>query len=120
MIVSWIYLCLAIILELAGTTSLKLSRGWTESFPSILAFVSYTACFSFFALALKKLRLSVAYATWSGVGTAGVAIISILWLHELVSLVKIAGIALIAIGVLILNLTDKETKEQSQKKGLIK
>lgn len=101
---SWIYLLLAIVLEVSGTTCMKLSQGFTKVWPSILLFVFYGLCFSFLTLALKGIELSVAYAVWSGLGTALIATIGILWFRELVTVMKITSLGLIVAGVIGLNL----------------
>lgn len=111
MTMSWIYLYLAIIMELAGTTCIKLSHGLTDLVPSIMMFLFYAASISIFGVALKKLNLGLAYAIWSGVGTAGIALIGILWLHEELTWSKVVGIALITLGLVTLNL-NKITEEQ--------
>jgi small multidrug resistance pump len=101
----WFYLTGAIFLEIAGTTSMKLSHGFTKIMPSILIFVFYTASFVALTLALKKIDVSIAYAIWSGVGTALIAIIGIAYFREPATIVKIASIGLIIIGVIGLNLS---------------
>jgi small multidrug resistance pump len=67
---AWVYLSAAILLEVAGTTSMKLSQGFTRTLPSVLIFVFYALSFVALTLALKRLELSVAYVIWAGVGTA--------------------------------------------------
>jgi small multidrug resistance pump len=101
---SWIYLSLAIITEVSGTVCLKLSEGFSKLWPSILIFVFYAICFSFTTLAVKKIDLSVVYAIWSGLGTALVVIVAILYFKEPVTLLKILSISLIVLGVIGLNL----------------
>ena len=101
---SWFFLALAILFEVAGTISLKLSEGFARLLPSILIFVFYGISFSFTTLALKKLDLSVVYAIWSGLGTALVVIVGILYFKEQVTLIKILSICLIVFGVIGLNL----------------
>ena len=66
---SWFYLMLAIILEVSGTTSMKLSQGFTKTLPSIAMFIFYILSLISLTLALKKVDVSVAYAVWSGIGT---------------------------------------------------
>ncbi len=56
----WLYLALAIVLEVTGTTSMKLSEGFTKIVPSILMFVFYLASIAALTLALKKIDVSVA------------------------------------------------------------
>ncbi|MCK4898994.1 MAG: multidrug efflux SMR transporter [Anaerolineales bacterium] len=101
---SWIFLTLAIITEVAGTVNLKLSEGFTKLWPSILIFVFYGISFSFTTLAVKKIDLSVVYAIWSGLGTALVVLVGILYFKEQVTPLKILSICLIVLGVIGLNL----------------
>ncbi len=101
----WFFLAMAILFEVAGTTCMKLSEGFSKLVPSVLVFVLYGACFSLIILALKRIELSVTYAIWSGLGTALIAIIGIAWFHESVSLLKIVSIVLIVLGVVGLQLS---------------
>jgi small multidrug resistance pump len=101
---TWLFLALAILLEVAGTTCMKLSDGFTKMVPSILLFVFYTLSFGMLTLALKRIDVSVAYAVWSGVGTALIATIGVLWFKEPMTALKLISLALIIIGVVGLNL----------------
>jgi len=97
---SWLYLLLAILLEVSGTTSMKLSEGFTKVTPSIMIFVFYGLSFVSLTLALRELDVSVTYAIWSGLGTALIAIIGYVWFHEPMSLVKVISVLFIIGGVL--------------------
>lgn len=99
----WIYLILGIVFEVAGTTCMKLSQGFTRIAPSIGMFVFYGLCFTFLTLSLKKIEVSVAYSVWSGLGTALIASIGITWFQESASPVKLISLALIITGVIGLN-----------------
>ena len=101
---TWLYLVLAILLEVSGTTCMKLSEGFTRMVPSILLVVFYTLSFGMLTLALKKIDVSVAYAIWSGVGTALIASIGVLWFKEPATALKLISLGLIIIGVVGLNL----------------
>jgi small multidrug resistance pump len=101
----WIYLLLAIGFEVAGTTSMKLSDGFSRLFPSPLMIVFYLVCLGFLALAMRKVDVGVAYAVWSGAGTALIAAIGILWFNEPVSALKVVGLLAIIGGVVSLNLS---------------
>ncbi len=100
----WLILIGAILLEVAGTTSMKLSEGFTRLVPSLLIFVFYALSFVALTLAIRKIDLSVAYAIWAGVGTAVIAVIGFAYFHEPVNAVKLGSIALIIVGVVGLNL----------------
>ena len=102
---TWLYLALAILLEVSGTTCMKLSQGFTKLVPSILLFVFYTLSMGMLTLALKRIDVSVAYAVWSGVGTALIATIGVLWFKEPVTALKLMSLGLIIIGVVGLNLS---------------
>jgi small multidrug resistance pump len=101
---SGIYLLLAILLEVAGTTSMKLSDGFNVMLPSILIFVFYSLSFAFLTLTLKRLEVSYVYAIWSGLGTLLIAIIGICFFHEAVTAIKMLSLFLIIAGVVGLKL----------------
>jgi small multidrug resistance pump len=105
MISSWLALAGAIVLEVSGTISMKLSDGFTRPVPSVLIFVFYSASFVALTLALKKIDVSVAYAIWAGVGTALISIVGILYFKEPWSTLKVFSIFLIIAGVIGLNLS---------------
>ena len=102
---SWVYLAMAIILEVAGTTAMKLSEGFTKLLPSIAMGVFYIASLWALTLSLKKIDMSIAYAIWAGVGTSLITIIGIIYFKEPITLIKTISIALIIAGVVGLNLS---------------
>lgn len=95
---SWLYLVLAIIFETSGTTLLKFSNGFTVVFPSIGAIISYALCFLFLSCALRTINMSVAYAIWGALGILLISAIGMIFLHESVSVIKVASILLIVLG----------------------
>ncbi|MFD6277643.1 DMT family transporter [Streptomyces sp. NPDC060209] len=97
-------LAAAIAAEVAATTAMKYSEGFTRLWPSLVTVVGYVLAFALLAQTLKTLSIGTAYAIWAGVGTAAVAAIGILWMGESMGLAKLAGIALIIAGVIVLNL----------------
>lgn len=101
----WSYLALAIVCEVAGSTSMKLSDGLRNLAPSLLIFLFYGLAFTFNALAMRKLDLSVSYAIWAGAGTALTALIGFTWFREAVTPLRIASLVLIVLGVLGLRLS---------------
>jgi len=100
----WLVLFGAIVFEVAGTMAMKLSEGFTKPVPSVLLFVFYAVAFVGLTFAIKKIEVGVAYAVWSGVGTALIAAIGILYFRESVTIVKLTSLLLIVIGVVGLNL----------------
>ena len=102
---SWFYLMGAILLEVSATTCMKLSAGFTRWTPAILMFLLYGLSFTSLTFALKRIDLGVAYAIWSGVGTALIATIGAIWFQEPMTLLKVFFIGLIIAGVVGLNLS---------------
>jgi len=102
---SWLLLVAAIVFEVAGTTSMKLSAGFTKALPSVLLFVFYALAFGALTLTLKKMEVSFVYAIWSGLGTTLVTLIGILYFKESANIFKIASIGLIILGVVGLHLS---------------
>jgi small multidrug resistance pump len=102
---SWLYMTGAIFLEIAGTTSMKLSEGFTRTVPSILIFVFYVLSFMALTMAIKRIDVSVAYAIWSGIGTALIAIIGVVHFREPMPLIKVVSVGMIIIGVVGLYIT---------------
>lgn len=97
---AWMVLALAIMFEVGGTTSMRLSEGFSRLTPSIMIFVFYAISFALNTLVIRTLGLSVVYAVWSGVGTVLTSIIGYLYFKEPASAIKLGSTALIVIGVL--------------------
>lgn len=96
---AWSVLGVAILFEVAGTTSMRLSEGLSRLTPSILIFVFYAVSFGLNSMVTRTLGLSVVYAVWSGVGTVLTALIGYLYFKEPASAMKLASAGLIVIGV---------------------
>jgi small multidrug resistance pump len=101
---SYLYLALAIIGELIGSSLLKASEGFSKLFPTIGVIIAFVSCFFFLSVSLKTIPLNTAYAIWSGLGVVFTTIISVLIWKEKINMASIAGIILILAGVVILNL----------------
>ncbi len=94
----------AILAEVLGTTAMKYSDGFSRLWPSLATGAAYTVAFVLLAQTLKTMAVGTTYAIWSGVGTAAIAVIGIVFIGESVSVAKIAGIVLVIAGVMLLNL----------------
>lgn len=110
---SWFLLVLAITLEVAGTTCMKLSEGFTRLTPSVLVFVFYAGSFTLLVFTLKRLELGLTYAIWSGVGTAATTLIGIHFFAESAQPLKLMFIGLIIVGVVGLYLVGGENEGAS-------
>ena len=103
---AWVHLVIAILLEVSGTTSMKLSRGFSEFWPSVAVFGFYSLSIVFLTLAINRIDISIAYAIWSALGTAVVATIGIVWFGEAVTASKLFFLAVIVAGVVGLKLAE--------------
>lgn len=101
---AYLMLAVSIAFELVATSFLKMSEGFTKLGYSLGCIVCY--CISFYVVSkvLNYIPLNVTYATWSGLGLVITAIISAYIFHESLNIYSIIGIALIVIGVVVLNL----------------
>ncbi len=96
----WLSLFVAGLLEIFWAVGLKMSHGFSKLLPSILTIAGIVASFFFLAIALKKLPLSVAYAIWTGIGTAGTVLFGIFYFHEPTSMAHLICVALIICGII--------------------
>ncbi len=101
----WLWLFAAIICEVIGTTSLKLSDGFSKLIPSLSTAFFYGLSFFSLSITLKSMDIGIAYSIWSGLGTAIVAIIGVFLFGEAYCTLKIISILLIIVGVVGLNLS---------------
>jgi small multidrug resistance pump len=100
----WLYLTVAIISEVASTSALKSVEGFTRLTPSCIVVVGYAMSFYFLSLTLKSIPVGVAYAIWSGAGTALIALVAWIFMGQKLDVAAGIGILLIVAGVLVLNL----------------
>lgn len=104
MILTWLILILAGLLEVAWAVGLKYTAGFTRPVPSVLTLLAMAGSVGLLGLALRHLPLGTAYAIWTGIGTVGTVIFGIIVLGEPASAVRLACIAMIVAGILGLKL----------------
>ncbi|MEV0532732.1 multidrug efflux SMR transporter [Kitasatospora sp. NPDC050463] len=100
----YLLLALAILSEVCATSCLKLTEGFSRLWPSVGVAIGYVLSFVLLGRALKHIPVSVAYAVWSGAGTAAVAGIGVVVFGESLGRFQWLGIALVIVGVVVLNL----------------
>ncbi|MDO4224787.1 MAG: multidrug efflux SMR transporter [Bergeyella zoohelcum] len=105
----YLYLAIAIIFEVTGSSFLNKSDGFTKFFPSFITIIAFIGCFFFLSQALKEIPLGIAYAIWAGVGLVLTALVSVFIFKQPLDFWAILGIAFIIIGVLIINLLSKSS-----------
>ena len=99
----YLYLGIAIVLEVIATSALKASEGFTRLLPTLIMFGGYTASFYCLSLSLRVLPTGIAYAIWSGVGIVLISLVSWLWFKQNLDTPALLGMGLIMAGVIVIN-----------------
>lgn len=99
----WLFLAIAILSEVIGTSALKAAEGFSRLGASSVVVVSYASAFYFLSLTLKTIPVGIAYAIWSGVGIILISLIAWVLYGQSLDLPTIIGLSLIITGVVILN-----------------
>jgi len=103
--VAYLYLIAAIAAEVFATSTIKSTHGFTQLWPTLACAAGYIISFVALAQAVKGVQVGIAYAIWSGLGTAAIVAIGAAFLGEPITVTKVTGMALIIAGVVTLNLS---------------
>lgn len=103
----YLYLSIAIIAEVVGTSALNASQGFTKLCPGLIAIVAYGASLYLLSLVLKTIPVGIAYAIWSGVGILLVTIIGSILFKQIPDTPAIIGMVMIISGVVVINIFSK-------------
>lgn len=104
---NFFFLGIAIIFEIIATSALKKSQEFTKLLPSIITVIGYCGAFYFLSFAIRTIPVGIAYAIWSGVGIVLITIIGAVVFKQIPDLPAIIGLALIMIGVIVINVFSK-------------
>jgi small multidrug resistance pump len=99
----YLYLSMAIVAEVVGTSALKASQGFGKPLPGILAIGAYGVSFYLLSVVLKTIPVGVAYAIWSGAGISLIVIIGAIAFKQIPDIASIIGISMIMAGVMVIN-----------------
>ncbi len=104
---TYLFLFIAIIAEVAATSALKASEEFTKLYPSLIVVVGYGVAFYFMTLVLRVIPLGITYAVWSGLGIVLVTIAGIFLYKQIPDIPAIIGMGLIVSGVVVINVFSK-------------
>ena len=104
LIVAWIYLLLAGLLEIGFTTALRLSEGFSKLGPSLAFFICAALSFLLLQKATVEIPLGTAYAVWTGIGAVGTFILGIILLGEPAQALRFLFVGFIIVGIIGLKL----------------
>ncbi len=105
----YVYLALAIICEVIGTTAMQASEGFSKLGPSVVVVVGYGLAFYLLAQVLKFMPMGIAYAIWAGLGIVLIALAGAVVYKQVPDVPAMIGMLLIVAGVLVINLFSKST-----------
>jgi small multidrug resistance pump len=100
-------LIIAILSEVVATSALKASESFTRIVPSLIVVAGYGISFYFLSVAMRTIPLGVAYAIWSGLGSALIVFVSWLLFKQALDAPAFLGISMIIAGSVILNVFSK-------------
>lgn len=104
----WWWVALAIICEIAATSTLPATDGFTVVLPTIAVLFGYALSLFSLSQALVWLEVGIVYAIWSGVGTAVVALIGMIYFDEAATPTRVIALTLIIVGVVLINLDESQ------------
>lgn len=102
---AWTFLVVAGLLEICWAIGLKYTEGFSRFWPTALTLVAMAASFGCLAQALKSIPVGTGYAVWTGIGAAGTAVLGMVIFAETVSLIKVASLLCIILGIIGLKST---------------
>ena len=103
----WLFLSMAIIAEVIGTSALKASNGFSRFWPSMIVVCGYGIAFYFLSLTLRAIPVGVAYAVWAGAGIVLITLAAWLFFDQRLDVPALIGIGLIIAGVVVMNVFSK-------------
>ena len=101
---AWVYLFAAGVLEVVWAFLMKASAGFTRPWPTVGMIIFMIGSFGLLSLSMRTLPLGTAYAIWTGIGAVGAFAVGALVLGEPPTPLRIAGVALVASGLIVLKL----------------
>jgi len=101
---AWLYLIVAGFFEILWATSMKSTEGFTRLWPSLWTLGTMAVSVWLLGIALKTIPVGTGYAVWTGIGAAGTALAGMVLFGESTSVVRIACILLIVVGIVGLKL----------------
>lgn len=104
---NYLFLLLAIICEVIGTSALKESEQFSKLLPTITVIGGYIAAFYFLSIVVKTIPIGIVYAIWSGAGIVLIILVGIVLFKQIPDIGAIIGITLIITGVIVLNVFSK-------------
>ena len=101
---AYLFLLLAIALEVLATSFLKDTNGFTNFYPSLIVVSALCVCLYLMSHTMKFIPVGIVYASWAGLGIVGITTIAVIKYKQIPNIPTIIGLSLIVIGVVIVHL----------------
>ncbi|GAJ74084.1 spermidine export protein MdtJ [Vibrio sp. JCM 18904] len=118
MLVARLFLLLAIVAEVAGTSTMSLigqGHGWWGGY--IVMYVLIAISYYFLAFAAKKISIGVAYAVWEGLGISLITVVSIIAFDAHLNHQELFGLMLAVVGIVCVTLGGESHGQPNAKKN---
>ncbi|OIO69930.1 MAG: QacE family quaternary ammonium compound efflux SMR transporter [Zetaproteobacteria bacterium CG02_land_8_20_14_3_00_50_9] len=104
---AYVFLGLAIVCEVIGTSALKATEEFTRWLPSVIVIAGYCGAFYFMTLVLRSIPIGITYAIWSGLGIVLITIVGAVLYKQIPDLAAMIGMSLIVAGVIVIHVFSK-------------
>ena len=104
MTASYLFLALAVLLGVTSNSFAKSAEGFTLLFPSIITGVTIVACMYALSMVMKNIPMGITYASFAGLTIIATVVVGVIRFNQMPNLYSLIGLALIIIGVLMVNL----------------
>ncbi len=98
------FLALAVLLGVTSNSFAKSAEGFTILFPSVITAITIIACMCALSIVMKNIPMGITYASFAGLTIIATVVVGIIRFNQVPNLYSIIGLALIIIGVLMVNL----------------
>ena len=104
---AYIILIIAVVLGTASNGFAKSAQGFTLLMPSIMTAIAIVLCMFTLSLVMKVIPVGITYASFAGLCIIATVLVGVFKFDQTLNLYTIIGLALIIIGVLMVNLIGK-------------
>ena len=106
-IVSYLFLVLAVVLGTTSNTFAKSAEGFTLWVPSIITAITIVLCMYSLSQVMKTIPVGVTYASFAGLTIIATTTVGTFKFNQIPDLYTLIGLGLIVAGVLMVNLMGK-------------
>ena len=103
----YLFLFLAIVFGTASNSFAKSAEGFSQLLPSLASAITIILCMYSLSTVMKVIPVGITYASFAGLCIIATAAVGIIKFNQIPNFFTIVGLALIIVGVLMVNLLGK-------------